>query len=326
MQPTYSNYVLFAYGTPFFIFAVLFVFMSIVNKRAHSFMIEVILGIKLKSNRKNSRSMPIHLEERVDKFLYVEPDKRKEALPCVLRFLCDLFSSGILAVLIEIIFEKCVLEDKLLVVGDPCPDFKADCFGTYNGTPNFGPFQCTPSQNSTFPVTSADVICYAWVYNDVSTWDVLETTGISAGLLGLIACIIPLVYYISYYKKRFWWMSIICLILPLGTIGVFIAVIIATYPQPVSVLTIITFSILIAMTSVGWIWAFFSSYYWRLEHNDAKCCCAESDRCKKCCSHLSWCLKPYQNYPCCCLKEDGKQRSAEQSKVHPVTIQPKNEW
>jgi hypothetical protein len=91
-------------------------------------------------------------------------------------------------------------------------------------------------------------------------------------------------------------MSIVCLMLPLGVIGVFIFVIIHTYPEKVSVLTIIAFSLLITMTVVGWIWAFSASYYSRWEDCDAKCCSAESN-----CF-----LKSHTNYPCCCLKRNGK--------------------
>lgn len=339
MQATFSNYASIAYGVPFGIFAFLFMIMTIVNKRANAFIIDNVLGVKQKSNESSTTDIPSQktpdsvsdknlsawsLEKHVETFLYIEqPDtEQTQALPCILRFFCDFFSAAILTVLLEIIFEKCILANTSLDVGDQCPDWSADCFGQQNGTGTHavGPFQCTKGQNATFPVTTR-LACFGWVYDDMTTDTVLNAIGVSGGLLGLIAGIVPLVYNVSYFRKQRWWISMICCLLPLSTIAAFCLVIWKTYPEAVTVLTIITFSLLITMTCGGWLWAVYQSWSkWRnyegkclhyiLTCCKTCCCCCSPQRYKKCCSPLGRCFsccfrccsKPYKNYPCCCVR------------------------
>ncbi|UJR07071.1 hypothetical protein I4U23_011359 [Adineta vaga] len=250
-----------AYGVPFGIAALLFVILSILNRRAHAFIVENVLGIKTKKSNKNpsqksedDKSKPWSLKQNVDTFLYIEQDSEEEdsdenkdleeqkGLPCIVRFFCDIFATAIITVLLEIIFEKCILANKSILAGDPCPDFAAECFGMYNGINKYGPFQCKKGDNASFPVDPPRLACYGWVYNDMTTDQVLDAIGVSGGLLGLVSCIVPLVYYVSYFRKRWWWISFFCL-----------------YPEVLSVLTIIAFSLAITMTCGGWLWALSSS-------------------------------------------------------------------
>jgi hypothetical protein len=337
MASTFSYYAGFSYGVPFGMFALLFFIMSIINKRAHAFIVETVLGIKLKSiqstdedsrqtvsdsklNKNKTTKIPQQqssdngrkiwsLEQHVDTFLYIEEKpEAKEQLPCIVRFLCDIFSSAILSVLLEIIFEKCVLAYASIIIGDPCPDFNAECFGTSNGISNNGPFQCISGQNASFPVTSSHVNCYGWIYKDVTTDQVLDAIGVSGGLLGIVSCIVPLVYHLSYFKNRCWGISIFCAILPLLPIAAFILLIIWESPEVVSVVTIIAFSLVITMTCGGWIWAVYSS---------SPGCCFDASSCYKTCfSNSRWWLKTYKHYPCCCLG-NGKNSSSTQVEPWP---------
>ncbi|UJR18456.1 hypothetical protein I4U23_005361 [Adineta vaga] len=241
MEPNYFYYAAIAYGVPFGIAALLFVILSILNRRAHAFIVENVLDSEEEDSDENR-----DLEEQ-------------KGLPCIVRFFCDIFATAIITVLLEIIFEKCILAYKSILAGDPCPDFVAECFGTYNGINKYGPFQCKKGDNASFPVDPPRLACYGWVYNDMTTDQVLDAIGVSGGLLGLVSCIVPLVYYVSYFRKRWWWISFFCVIIPLTPIGVFIFLILWLYPQVLSVLTIIAFSLAITMTCGGWLWALSSS-------------------------------------------------------------------
>jgi hypothetical protein len=360
MVSTYNNYVAFAYGIPFGMAAILFVLISIVNKRAHTFIIKIVLGIELKPDDKQSKdpspkssanesnktkpaaiprqenvgdqgmgvdtivlthhtpkathtpSEMWSLGKNVDTFLYIEQEEseEKQALPWIVRFFCDLFTSAIISVLLEIIYEKCVLTDRGLIVGDPCPDFDADCFGVYNGDSHYGPIPCRNGQNITFPFTAIHVLCYGWVYDHMDTDQVLNAIGVSGGLLGIVTCIVPLVYYVSFFKKHRW-MSICGIIWPLSTIIVFILIIIWTLPEAISVLTIITFSLLITMTCGGWLWAVYSSF----STPESSC---TAPRClTNCYSKLHCCFKSYPYYPFCCNKDTCRRNSGVSRQVSP---------
>ena len=269
MEPTRLNYEGIAFGVPFGIFVLLFMIMTFINRRANAFIMGVVLGIKLKSDENssaqtiNEESKDFSLNHHVQTFLYVDQGTtehgKQKGLPCILRFFSDLLSSAILTVLLEIIFDDCILSYKTIQVGDWCPEYETDCFGYANGTRNAGPFRCTSGEMVNFSVTGRSVACFAWKYDEVGARDVLEAVGVTGGLLGIVACIVPLVFYLSFYK-RVWRTSIICVILPLMVSGVFGVVSWYAQPQVVSLLTIITFSLLIFMTCGAWIWAIVKSF------------------------------------------------------------------
>ena len=143
---------------------------------------------------------------------------------------------------------------------------------------------------------------------DLSTRAVLEAVGVSGGLLGIISCVVPLVFYASYYRKKLRWFSMLCVVLPLMVIAAFIWVIYDAHPQKVSLLTILTFSLLIFMTCGAWIWAIIKSF------KIAK----PNDQCCKCGSKLKCCLQPYDYYPCCCpCYECNKQSSSSRVQPYP---------
>ncbi|CAF1435251.1 unnamed protein product [Adineta steineri] len=322
-----------AYGVPFGMGAIIFVIMSILNKRAHSYAVERILGIKLKSSKSKTESLETRssdgrstegpvmritnensqnnqvkvwsLKQNTETFLYIQQEdevqkkeKEKEGLPCILRFLCDIFTSAIITVLLEIIFLQCVLSYQSILDNSSCPDFDADCFGTYNGIQNFGPFNCTKNTIANFSVDPPRLSCYGWVYNTTTTLDVINAIGVSGGLLGLVSSIVPLVYYLSYFEKPFRVMSFFGLV-PLGwTISTFTVFITHAF-QEVSVLTILTFSLLIVMTFGGWGWAVYTSWPRRSRRTDWSCS-------RKCCGTPRWFLASYPYYPFCCFGKPEK--------------------
>ncbi|CAF1508429.1 unnamed protein product [Adineta steineri] len=362
MSTSFYTYETVAYAVPFSMFGVMFVIMSILNKRAHSYAVEHILGIKLKapettegegeskdkspgggstekpgtkSSKKNSqhsqakvwslqpkvRSLqpevwPLQpkvwsLQQNTEMFLYIEQEhneqeKDKQGLPCILRFLCDFFTSAILAILLEIIFSQCILSYESILANSACPDFDADCFG-YNGTLVSGPFLCTKNAIANFSETSPKLNCYGWVYKTITTNDALNSIGVSGGLLGLISCIVPLVFYLSYFRKKCWGISILCIILPACTIVAFILVstLLIQAPERPSVLTVLTFSLFITMTSGGWGWAVYTSWS-RRSKSPQPWCSTEPSFVKKHCSFLNYFITSYPLYPFCCCGESEK--------------------
>ncbi|CAF1426036.1 unnamed protein product [Adineta steineri] len=212
--------------------------------------------------------------------------------------------SAIVALLFEIIFVKCILSYVVLTIGDPCPDYNADCFGPANGSVPNGPYKCAKNQNASFPFSpSAHVACYGWRYNDVDAGDVIDAIGVSGGLLGIVAYIIPLVYRLTHYRNRYWWISFFWGIIPLSVIGVFIFVNFQVRPEVPTLLTIISFVLLLIMTCGGWIWAVYTSFAESsgANRNRLKNCCTKLVGLKCCQYMLGWCIEPYEHYPWCCI-------------------------
>ncbi|CAF1474691.1 unnamed protein product [Adineta steineri] len=338
MSTSFYTYQTVAYAVPFSMFGVMFVIMSILNKRAHSYAVEHILGIKLKapetdakkskktssetiqkpvvviSKNENNQNNPVKvwsLQQNTEMFLYIEQEhneqeKDKQGLPCILRFLCDFFTSAILAILLEIIFSQCILSYESILANSACPDFDADCFG-YNGTLVSGPFLCTKNAIANFSETSPKLNCYGWVYKTITTNDALNSIGVSGGLLGLISCIVPLVFYLSYFRKKCWGISILCIILPACTIVAFILVstLLIQAPERPSVLTILTFSLFITMTAGGWGWAVYTSWSRRLKSSQPWSC-TKGSFVKDNCSFLNYFINSYPLYPFCCFGKSQK--------------------
>ncbi|CAF1429163.1 unnamed protein product [Adineta steineri] len=328
MSSSFAIYETLFWAVPFVMFAVIFLIMSILNKRAHSYAVEHVLGIKLKSSKSKTESLETRssddgsterpvtivpnesinnnqvkvwsLQQHTETFLYIEQEdevQKKEGLPCILRLLCDLFTSAILTILLEIIFLQCILSNQTVLTNSSCPDFDADCFSTYNGT-LLGPFSCTKNAIANFSTDSPTLDCFGWVYKTTSTIDVLNAIGVSGGLLGLVSSIVPLVYYLSYFEKPFRCMSWLGVIPLLGVWAGFLCFIFITHPkQPV--LTVLTCLLLIGMIYVGWGWAFYKTWphsrIWSNERIWIRKCCGP-----RCCFFT---LYPY--YPiCCCGKPE----------------------
>ncbi|CAF0834890.1 unnamed protein product [Adineta steineri] len=195
-------------------------------------------------------------------------------------------------------------EEEILTVGDQCPDYNADCFGQSNGSVPNGPYKCAKNQNASFPlIPSSHVACYGWRYNDVDAGDVIDAIGVSGGLLGIVAYIIPLVYRLSHYRNGYWWISFFWGIIPLSAIGVFIFLFVHQSPEVPTLLTMLSFILLIVMTCGGWIWAVYTSYTDWSEPKPGclKNCCAKLSGSEQHPSMLGYCCRQYEYYPWCCI-------------------------
>ena len=181
-----------------------------------------------------------------------------------------------------------------------------------------GPFNCTKSGSTNLPFTSKTWWCVGWVYKEKNVRDVLDTLGICGGLLGLISSVVPLVYYLSYYKKCACPLSVTWIVpcIPPSILGL---VVWHTHPVGPSVLSIVTLSVFITMVFLGWSWA-----AWRSCHHESclelcfqiltcfgKCykiliCgirCSELRGCE-CCSLIL--TEKSKSYPwCCCTRESA---------------------
>jgi len=142
---------------------------------------------------------------------------------------------------------------------------------------------------------------------------VLDTLGTCGGLLGLVSCIIPLVYHLSRYRKS-WCLSCICFIIPAGTMAGFGVLIWLYWERGQSAVSAIAIILVIALIITGWVWGFSSSLKRKVcfGYNCYRCSCCSCCSCCPCCSFVfkkcnKWTKnrgasmeKKCQEYYCCC--------------------------
>ncbi|CAF2118434.1 unnamed protein product [Rotaria magnacalcarata] len=384
MEPTKSNYTALSYGVPFGSFAVLFILISIINRRSNWFILGLILGIdkakddspkpphcvscgsKLTSSAKGDQSKDLrdvdskHLgycatckktflpqvksnsnttslpesgtgmkcesevnptvgerqveqnEASLEKYLYIDLKEDENSVPdlkCFIRVLSDVLTAAILAVFVSIIFENLILSNQTVKNGRKCPTFDADCFTT-RGNYDVLPYSCIDGNYVNVSNYNGYVWCVAWVHQDQTAKDVLDTLGICGGLLGIVACIVPLVYYLSYNKNHNW-LTCLCIVIPLSGFGGLAWMLWYTWDDRPSQLAITAFAVAISMMTIGWLWA-----VWRAFVGPNRCFhvkwCLKKRRCCKlcyCCCHIvctkykryPWeCLWDFWRYFCCC--------------------------
>lgn len=312
MQLTKEGYFAFSYGVPFGAFALIFAFITVIHKRVDWFLLHTILGVdwNLRENDKTNSNQSKSSEIPIGTYLYVNigDDELEDISPlnCIIRFFSDVLASAILAVFVAIMFDSLIMSNQRLSVGTKCPSYSAECFGTNGGT-NVGPFNCSDGQYANFSVDSTTVWCAGWIYQDRTINDVLDTLGTCGGLLGIISSIVPFVYYLSYYKRNCY-LSAVCIILPLLPVAALSFTIWFTLPEGPSQLTIVVFSVVIAMVFIGWCWAVYRSYSADESSRDALkkySCCRKilgCSSCKICYPSRNGCLwKKYKFYPWCCI-------------------------
>ncbi|CAF3678941.1 unnamed protein product [Rotaria socialis] len=393
MEPTRSNYTALSYGVPFGSFAVLFILISIINKRSNWFILGLILGIDkatddppkpphcvycgstLTSSAKEDQSknssdvdskhlgycvtckkvfsapvksnpnigiLPesgnctqckskfnlIVREEKVEpdkqpleKYLYIDFENGDDVVPqlkCFIRVLSDLLTAAILAVFVSIIFTNLILSNQTVKNGRKCPTFDADCFTT-QGNYDVLPYSCIDGNYVNISNYNDYVWCVAWVYQDQTAQDVLDTLGTCGGLLGIISCIVPLVYYLSYNKKHNW-LSCFCIVIPLSGFGGLAWMLWYTWDARPSQLAVTAFAVAVSMMTIGWLWAVWRACF--LKGADGGCSCyafQDQNRChcpkwllkKLCCCKLCYCCchivcGKYTYYPWACLRDFWK--------------------
>ena len=302
MPHTRSEFVGLAYGVPFGVFGLIFVLLTIINKRVNWLLLRSILGIGFhveddaQSEKKSTQSQK---PDDLNNYLYIdfeEEDKENSAkLSCIQRFLSDVLASAILGIFFTIIYNGLILSTETVADSGKCPDFDAYCYGG-SRSQSIGPFNCTKGGTTSFSLPSKTWWCVGWVYKDKTVKEVLDTLGVCGGLLGLVSSVVPLVYYLSYYKKCACPFSVTWIVplIPPAALGV-----VVWYTQPVgpSILAIVTLSVFITMVFLGWSWAARRSCKWRSCVEMFCCCCSKisirKDRC--------FCLtQKSKSYPWCC--------------------------
>ena len=331
-----DQYVAYGYGIPMGTFGLAFVILSIIHRRANWFILNTILGIDWEGKNKDDDKKSEE-KQAFNKYLNVDISKDEGAnvppLWCIVRFVSDIIASAVIGIFASILLESLIIARVSIKVGEPCPDFDAECFGVKQYK-SFGPFNCTIGGYTNFSVPSSTVQCIAWVYQRQSIHDVLEAIGTCGGLIGIIASIVPLVYYFSYYKKNLK-LNLVCIILPLGPFVAGGVVFWYSQPEGPSNLTVITFAVVIAMSVIGWSWAFYRSYFSSESKNK---CCTQFLQCKwpskccslKCCSCIrKFLCRKYKYYPWCCFyycccRNCCPSNACEKYSVHEDDVKPTN--
>lgn len=253
--------------------------LTIMNKSARLFIVSTILGIQRKSSSERNEETNISNSKvkeviELEKYLYVgsEDEKDKDMkFTKRMRFISYFLTTAILTVFVMILFEGCILSTKSIILGKNCPDFDAHCFDTTNVIYALGPYVCTSGEKVDFNISAQYVWCVGWVINQQDINSVLEKIGICGGLLGIISCIVPFIYYISHYasnpRKGWLWIWVPLLpIIALITIGIYMR------PARPSMLAVISLALIFCMALGGWIWAMFSAYRKFYKKNPCHCC------------------------------------------------------
>jgi hypothetical protein len=303
------DYEALVFGEPFLFFVLAFAVLTIINKRANWLFLRNILGIGFPEGGGSEA------EEKGDKnkssdgfntylFTDFEEKQRDEStrLSNIQRFLSDALASTILAIFFTIICNALIISAETVQADGKCPFSNAECFEG-NRSHSSSTFNCTKDGLTNLPSTSKTWWCVGWIYKDKGIKDVLDTLGICGGLLGLISSIVPLVYYISYYKNCVCSLSVTWIIpcIPPAVLG-YVAW--DTHPAGPSVLTLILLSVLITMVCVGWSWAARRSC-------DPKTCselrCPINNCFGQCSLTLIGCKECCEQYDCSML--NGKSKS-----------------
>ncbi|UJR19031.1 hypothetical protein I4U23_022161 [Adineta vaga] len=189
-------YGVISYVAPVVFFGMIGLFLKLVTKEARNFLFKQVIGTHyVRRDRNPAANEANDTVEKIETVIYVEFDDAIESTnwtSCVSYFL----TSSILATLLTIIFEGCVLASVGVVIGDPCPEYPVECFyGNYS-------FYCNPGDIAMSPSAAQEAWCFGWILRYQTARDVIDVIGVSGGLLGIISSIMPLVYYISAYKDQ----------------------------------------------------------------------------------------------------------------------------
>jgi hypothetical protein len=268
------------YLCPVGFFLAIAIMLKIMGKNARFSIVSTILGIQCKSSSElkdetNNSKSDRQTEEDLEKYLYVDnTEKKYMKFSRRMRLISYFLTTAILTVFLTILFEGCVLSTKGIIVGTNCPDFDAHCFDTTDVFHTSGPFVCTPGEKANFNISVRYVWCVGWVIDRQEVNNVLEKIGTCGGLLGIISCVVPLVYYISYYEscpwKGWFWIWV-----PLSPFIALIVIGLYIRPSKPSMLTVISLSLVFFMALGGWIWAMFSAYKTKPKYGKYSCnrCC-----------------------------------------------------
>lgn len=305
-RPYYEGLV---YGVPLSFFVLIFIFLTVVNKRLNWLIIRGVLGIGFEDGdgtKSEEQTKEGTNKDVLGSYLYIDftGEKKEDSarLTCMQRFLSDMLASAILAIFIAIIFNSLILATESVQANGQCPKFDAECFGgdRINGRVSFN---CTPNISISANLSSSSKTwwCVGWIYNEMNVKDVLDTLGTCGGLLGLVSSIVPFVYYFSYYKNCACSLSVTWIV-PCIPFAALALVIWHTWPVGPSVLAFITLVVLIVMVYIGWSWA-------------ARRSCGPQYYTKKCCGPIdcssfhcdNWCYRilttKYKSYPWCCYNK-----------------------
>ena len=333
------GYLAVAWSVPLTAFVLMLAMMSVINKRVNWLLLRSVLGVVLgkpktdqstqtdareNSGKASENSTRIAADnsdpDAPDQYLYINFDEEHKEdsrrLTYIQRFLSDVLVAAILAIFVEIIFNSLILSSESVRNDAECPDFTAECFGRIGGE-FIGPFDCKKNKNASFNISTPNLWCVGWVAQDVKVKDVLDTLGTCGGLLGIIASIVPVTYYLSYYTKCACPMTVTW-ILPCSPVGLLAFVVWYTWPLGPSATTVVVLSVVITMVFIGWSWAVRRSCdlppLLGLESCQCGCfinrccgwyrgyCCCEC--CRSCCPE---CIRPIltgksKSYPWCCVR------------------------
>lgn len=259
-------YGVISYGAPPVFFGMILLFLVVVKKEARHFLFKQVIGTQyVRRNRNPAANEANDTVEKIETIIYVEFDDAIEST-CCRRTVSYALTTLILATLLTIIFEGCVLASVGVVIGDPCPEYPVECFyGNYS-------FYCNPGDIAMSPSAAQEAWCFGWIFRYQTARDVIDVIGVSGGLLGIISCIIPLVYYISAYKdqpyKAFFWIW-----LPFLPLVALLVIQNYTGPMQISILAKICLIIVFCLGFVAWLWAFISMYKKKNGHYPWSCCC-----------------------------------------------------
>jgi hypothetical protein len=93
--------------------------------------------------------------------------------------------------------------------------------------------------------------CFGWVFDQLTAREVIDSIGVCGNLLGIISCVVPWTYHLSYYEDKPWKVFVWIWIpfLPLGTL---ITIVIVSMKcnnlAPPSMLTITSLVIVFSLT------------------------------------------------------------------------------
>lgn len=298
MAGSYFWYQFYSYMIPFFTFIVIYIILLSVGEKARWFIVKLVIGLdrntgkeesdnkpKLESTQKQSQNGKLATQsqgssrtagtsdqyenvETVKQLFSVEiadelPQDNKNPLKLgfILKCLGFTVTVAILTIFMTIIFQTCVLSFEVIRSNKKC-SYDAECFSKTGFLDASGSYNCTKDEAiDILNGTNSKLTCFAWVVTEQKTNEVLDTIGTCGGLLGIVSCIVPLVYYITKARKSCVWL-IICILLPLAPTGALIGIIVYMQPDAPSMLTVFTLAIVIAMTLFAYLWAVFDYMSW----------------------------------------------------------------
>lgn len=262
-----KQYELISYVVPFALFVVILIFLPLIKERARFFIVDRVSGTRHVRRRRNQPADEANnVDRKIEMYLYVELEDDIKSTTCN-RFISYFMTASILAVVLTIIFESCVLSTQGVIIGERCPDFPAECFSS------IASFNCTPGYVVNSSVVEQTAWCFAWVYKYQSARDVIDAIGVSGGLLGIISCIVPLVFNISAYEDKpckafFWiWLPVLPL-LALFLVKQYVS------PLSMSILAQTSLIVIFVLSSGAWLWAFLWMYKRKKGHYPWDRCCA----------------------------------------------------